>query len=142
MTITAKLLKAEEKSTYWKMKVEYDDDGEIVEDTFRFQGSTPQSLKQYVSSKVDRHEEVKSFDFSTLIGTVIDVTPDPVTPPEPPTAEEIAKAQWFADYDKLRRVQLLLEAAPALATAGRIQYRDGLQSDVESNWLDSYLGDL
>jgi len=140
--ITAELKLAEEHNTYWKMKVEYIDDGEISEDTFRFRGTTAASLKKYVQANVAQYEEIKTFDFTTLLNTIIDVTPDPVIPPTPPTAEEIAKAQWFKDWAQLKEVNLLLDQAPAIATASRIQFRDNLQSDVENNWLDGYLGDL
>jgi len=142
MAITAELKLAEEHNTYWKMKVEYNDDGEISEDTFRFKGTTPASLKKHVQDNVSQYEEIKTFDFSTLVGTIIDVTPDVVIPPTPPTAEEIAKDEWFKDWAQLKEVNLLLNQAPAIATASRIQFRDDLQADVEANWLDSYLGDL
>jgi len=139
MAITAELKLAEEHNTYWKMKVEYIDDGEISEDTFRFRGTTAASLKKHVQANVKQYEQIKTFDFTTLVGTIIDVTPDVVIPP---TAAEIAKAEWFKDWAQLKEINLLLNQAPAISTASRIQFRDSLQADVEADWLDSYLGGL
>ena len=139
MAITATLIKAKEHKTYWKMEVQYDDEGELAIETFRFSGSDTASLISYVASKVTQYNEIKSFDFTTLIGKSINLTP---IPDVPPTDEEIAKAAWFSDWTQLKAVNLLLEQAPAIATASRISFRDGLQLSVETNWLDTYLGDL
>ena len=141
MAIIATLIKAEEHKTYWKMEVEYNDEGEIVVDTFRFSG-TVEALKALARAKVIKHEEVDSFNFASIVGASIDVTPVVVEPPPPPTAEEIAKLQWFNDWRQLKEINIILEEAPALATVSHIAFRDSLQVDVETNWLDSYLGDL
>ena len=139
MAIIATLTKAEEHKTYWKMEIEYNDEGDLVYETLRFRGATLENLKAHAIAKVNQHEEIKTFDFTTIVGASIDITP---TPPTEPTAAEIAKDAWFKNYRQLKEVNALLAQAPAISTASRIQFRDNLQSTVESNWLDTYLGDL
>jgi len=140
MAVIATLLNAVQSGLSWKIEIEYSDGVETYIISERFNGTTIAGLKDFARSKALRVDGViDTFDFTTVIGQSIDVTP--ITP-VPPTAEEIAKEVWFDDWAKLRQINTLLEQAPAISTASRIAFRDSLQSTVESNWLDSYLGDL
>jgi len=137
MAIIATLMKAEEYKTHWKMEVEYNDEGDVTVETFRFNGTTVAKLIDYVKAKATQQEDIKSFDFSTIVGSSVDLTPDEVIPL---TQAEIDENTWFADWNQYQKTINVLEKLPLLATAGRIAFRDGLQVSLEATWKDSYLG--
>jgi len=141
MAITAKLLDAVKWEAGWKIKVEFTDNAEVREQTFRFNGVTVQDLIDFVRAKAIQREAAATSDYSIYIGQSVDVTPVD-TAPIPPTQEELDKAAWLADWQNLKAAQKVLSELPSLATAGRIAYRDGLITTLEAGWLDSYLGSV
>ena len=136
MAIIATLIKAEEHKTYWKMEVEYNDDGEIAVETFRFSGNTTQSLINYVSSKVAQYEDIKAFDFTALIGASVDITPDPVVPP---TQDELDEAQWFEDWNSYKQMKQVVDAG--LEADTHPSYVAIIEA-INTGWKTSYLGKI
>ncbi len=140
MAITVELIKAEERESFWKLGVEYvdTDTGKASRDYFKFNGDD-KSLKRYVINNLKVKEEVKSFDFETLLGTPIDITPDPVIPPTPPTDEEIAKSAWFDKLIKMERYQRLVNAK--VMTGAETVISD-LAAELIADFENSYFGSL
>jgi len=141
MAITAKLLDAVKRDAGWKIKVEFTDGAEVREQTFRFNGVTVQDLIDFVRARAVQREAAATSDYSIYIGQSIDVTPIDNTPADP-TQAELDEAAWLKDWYNLKVAQKVLTELPALATAGRIAYRDGLVATLEAGWLDSYLGSI
>ena len=133
--ITAELIKAEERDNFWKLEVEYTDGSNISIDSFKFSGNA-QSLKRHVMGKVQVKETVQSFDFKTLLNKPIDITPDPVIPP---TAEEIAKAEWFTKLAKMEKFQRLVRAQVMIGNESAIT---DLAAELIAEFNNSWFGDL
>ena len=143
MAVIATLLSAEQRGLGWKVQIEYADGDDIRVITERFNGTTIPELKTFARLKALKVDGIiATFDFTTVIGQSIDVTPIPPVDPPEPTAEEIAKTAWLADWYQLQSTQAILTALPALATAGRLTFEANLIASLEAGWLDSYLGDI
>ena len=143
MAVIATLLSAEVSGLGWKVQIEYADGADIRVISERFNGTTISELKDFARIKALKVDDIiASFDFTTVIGQSIDVTPEITPDPEPPTAAEVAKAAWFAKWYQLQRVQIVLKSIPALATAQNLAFESSLQTTLEADWLDSYLGDI
>jgi len=138
MSFTAKLLNAVKRDSGWKLTIEFTDGADVRTESFRFTGTTNRQLKSFIRSEAEKLAVIKTSDFSAHIGKELDLTPDPVVV-TPPTAEKIAKADWFKDLHKLDRLI-------HLANNGLIQSDDSritsLQTSLKSDWLNSYLGDI
>ena len=98
------------------------------------------SLLQRQVNEFDAVDVVNEFPFP--IGSSLDLTPNPVIPPPDPTPEEIAKAAWFADWRTLNQMLEVTAAIPALLTAQAQTQITALQTSLEADWLNSYLGDI
>ena len=142
MPITATFKGFQKRPDGLKIQVNYDDGEDSGLKVSHFKGSSDKELVNHIRSEANHLEKRKAYDPTRHVGKTIDITPEPPAEVIPPPAEEVDKRQWFADYAKLKEINLLFNNAPALATTQAITARDNLQADVENNWLNSYLGDL
>lgn len=149
MSYTAELKNVEDRGSSHKITVEYTDGTDVRQESFRFNGKTKKDLINAVRAKAAKRDEVKTVietvDFSQYIGQILDLTPpptpDPVIPPEP-TAEEIAKSVWFADWRTLNRMLTVTTAIPALTTTQANTAIANLRASLETDWLNIYLEDI
>lgn len=142
MSFTVKILTLVKKDSGLKVTVKLTDGSDVRTESYLFTGTTRKQLKNFIRAKATRVEDIKDIDFSDLVGKEFDLTPDPVVVPDPPTPEEIAKAEWFKDYRKLKQMLELTVNIPALATAQTNTAIDNLLTSLEAGWLNSYLGDI
>lgn len=142
MAATAKLLEAIKTGEGWKIKVEYTDGADKRIATHRMSGTTNNDLITFIRNQATKFTEVKASDYSEHIGKSIDITIPEPTPIPAPTAAEIAKAAWFADWRQLQQLQSVTSAVPALATSAAIALETSLKTSLEAGWLNSYLGDI
>jgi len=75
-------------------------------------------------------------------GATLDVTPDVVDPPDPPTQDELDRAAWFESYRTLQRMLRVTGDVPALLTPGRETVITGLQVSLAADWKNSYLSGI
>ena len=143
MAVIATLLSAKQRELGWKVEIEYAEGVDTWIITEFFNGTTVEELKAFARTKALKIDDIiATFDFTTVIGQSIDVTPIvPVEDPAP-TVEELAKIAWLADWHELQRTQSVLQKLPGLATAGRLAFEANLIASLEAGWLDSYLGDV
>lgn len=137
---TAKLLEASDRKTHWKMVFEFTNGTDTITDGFRFKGATSNDLKAFARQQAAALDKVEtSIDFKQFVGKSIDISPPVVTPPDPPTPDELAKQAWFADYSELKRINHLFEQLPSLATPERVATRNDLRVSLTAGWKNSYL---
>ena len=141
MTWEAELKKAVPYPTHWKIQLEYDNGaGKTKTEGYRFTGADPAALKAFARNEALKFERKDStFDFTTLIGQSIDVTPPVVVPPTPPTQAEIDEAAWFADWETLKAMNYVMATIPTLATQARIDAAAALEASLDAGWKNSYL---
>ncbi len=136
MAITVELLEEAKGNSGARLVVEFNDDGERGIKKYRDYKGSPSEFIELVRSQVAKREEAKLYDFSSHVGKLIDITPDPVIPP---TDEEIAKAQWFSDDRKMKKFEYLVKRGIMAANDPLIA---PLATKLVDNWLNSYFGDL
>jgi len=139
MGITVKLLDARKSASEWKLKIQYTEDGVSQVFDRRMNGITDQDLIKYLRNGAKVLEERKGSDYTKHIGKEIDITPDPVIVPPPPTPEEVAKEQWIKDWYKLDRMVHLVDNGIIPENDPRIIAQ---RTKVIDGWDDSYLGDI
>ena len=138
MSWTATLTGLELRSGKWVVGVLYTDtvSGKTFARNYDRERITKKELRDLVRSEVTRLAAIETVDIDIPIGATIDVTPDAVTPP---TAAEIARAAWFADWERLQQILAVTAAVPALATAPVNTQIANLRASLASGWLNSYL---
>jgi len=141
MAWAAKLLKKERERTHLDLVVEFTDGLKSIEERFRITGGiTLSAFKDRVRSKI---AELEAMDQSTggdlALGDIdLTVVPSP-RPSPPPKPAQIAEEQWRAKYERLQRLQFLVDRGiisstfPAYAT---------LQTEVQNDFLPSYFANL
>ena len=133
--------KREEHGRIW-IEITFTEDGVTHIRSHNLTNTDPKYVKSLLQAQVNQFDAVDVLEFPYPIGTVIDLTPDPVIPPPDPTPEEIAKAAWHADWRKLNQMLEVTAAIPALLTAQAQTQITALQTSLEADWLNSYLGDI
>ena len=133
--------KREEHGRIW-IEITFTEDGVTHIRSHNLTNTDPKYVKSLLQAQVNQFDAVDVLEFPYPIGTVIDLTPDPVIPPPDPTLEEIAKAAWHADWRKLNQMLEVTTAIPALLTAQAQAQITALQTSLEADWLNSYLGDI
>lgn len=133
---TATLLKFDTDNGRVDIEVEYTDGVDTHIRSYNLNQPTKKSIRDLVRNEANRFEAVKTEVIDLPVGLSIDITPDPVTPPPGPTAEELAEKAWFDDWHKLNRLV-------RLANNGLIEMTDTrivtLQTSLQAGWLNSYL---
>jgi len=144
MSWTAKLTQFEKIDGTYRISIEYTDSvsGETFYRQYRQPSVTKKGLRNLARREAETLAANETNDVDIPIGTTIDVTPDPVVPPTPPTQAEIDKTAWFDDWEQLQRIMAVFEAVPALATPARQTLADGLRTSLQAGWKNSYLGDV
>jgi len=95
--------------------------------------------KRLAVAAVQQRTETESHSITIPVGTTMDVTPDPVVPPTPPTQDEIDEAAWFADWRTLNKMQQLFAVLPATSTVPRQNAMLALVASLEAGFKNSYL---
>ena len=95
--------------------------------------------KRLAVAAVQQRAETESHSITIPVGTTMDVTPDPVVPPTPPTQDEIDEAAWFADWRTLNKMQQLFAVLPATSTVPRQNAMLALVASLEAGFKNSYL---
>ncbi len=142
MAWTAELISAQDRDDYWKIVIEFSDGSRSVRRGYRTTATSLDALKAFVRNEALKFDKTDPVDFTPYIGGSIDVTPPVVVPPTPPTQEEVDKAAWFDDYQKLNQLLELTTAVPALATAQATTLIANLRASLEADWDNSYLGSI
>jgi len=142
MAILAKILEAVKRNDGWKIRVEFTDDTDptllrVV--SYRFKGLKRRDLIRFIKSQVDQAEGMKTADYSQMVGKVVDVTPQP---PTPPTQSQIDKDLWLSDWHELGELELLTTRVPNLLNNGKTNRIATLKTNLETNWKNRYLGSL
>ena len=116
--------------------------GAEIEKSYNYASITKKKLRNVARADAVAIESNETSDVDIPLGTTIDVTPDPVIPPDPPTQAEIDKAAWFADWRRLNRLLELTTGVPALATTQATTLIANLQASLETDWDNSYLDNI
>lgn len=143
MTWQAELTgKREEHGRIW-IEVTFTENGVTHIRSHNLTNTDPKYVKSLLQRQVNEFDAVDPVgEFPYPVGTIIDITPDPVIPPPDPTPEEITKAAWFADWRTLNQMIEVTTAIPALLTTQAQTQITALQTSLEADWLNSYLGDI
>ena len=139
MAYTATLDRLELENGKWSVNITYTDGIDTVREGYTLTSVSKQSLRDLARRDALRLFNAPTTDVDIPIGTTIDVTPDPVTPPPDPTPAEIARAAWFVDYRQLQSMLRATDAVPALLNTQAQTAIDNLRTSLESGWLNSYL---
>ena len=139
MAYTATLDRLELENGKWSVNITYSDGVDTVAEGYTLTSVSKQSLRDLARREALRLFNAPTTDVDIPIGTTIDVTPDPVTPPPDPTPAEIARTAWFVDYRKLQAMIRATDAVPALLTPQAQTAIDNLRVSLEAGWLNSYL---
>jgi len=144
MAYTATLTALSRVRDQWRFSILYEDtdSGQSLEKHYRQNSVTKKQLRDLARSEAAGLINNATNDIDIVIGTTIDVTPDVVTPPDPPTAEELARRAWFDDYRKLQSLLEVTGAIPALLTAQAQTLINNLSASLEADWLNSYLDNI
>ena len=144
MAYTATLTALARIRDEWRFSILYEDtdSGQSLEKHYRQNSVTKKQLRNLARNEAVALLNNATNDIDIVIGTTIDVTPDVVIPPDPPTAEELAKQAWFSDYRKLQSLLEVTGAVPALATAQATTLIASLRTSLEADWLNSYLDNI
>ena len=94
--------------------------------------------KRVALAAVQQRTETESHSITIPVGTTMDVTPDPVVPPTPPTQDEVDEAAWFADYRRLQKALQVTTDIPALQAAAQTLI-DNLRASLAGDWANDYL---
>jgi len=100
---------------------------------------TNADAKRLALAAVHQRTETEAHSITIPVGTTMDVTPDPVVPPTPPTQDEIDEAAWFADWRTLNQMQQLFAVLPATSTTPRQDAMLALVASLEAGFKNSYL---
>ncbi len=144
--ITATLKHFERVRDQWRITILYTDTevaANSFEKSYRRNSITKTKLKALARAEaaaIDVNDETDIT--SNMVGATIDVTPDPVVEPDPPTAEEVARSEWFADYRKLQSMLQVVADVPALDSTQSQTAITNLRTSLTNDWLNSYLGDI
>ncbi len=134
----ATLLRAEKMHGRLVLEVAYSDDGaEPIIERDNLVGATRKSVRDHVRRQVAKFEALKNENIDLPIGQTIDIDPDVVIPPTPPTAEEIARRDWFLRWNRMQRFVRLVDAGLLQADDTRItNLRTSLQADWDNSYMD------
>lgn len=136
---TATLLRATRNHGRLDIEIAYSDGTDTINKSYNLENPTKKSIRALARNEASRLAKLASEVIDLPVGTTIDVTPDPVTPPPAPTPEEIAEGAWFKDWHKLQRLM-------RLANAGLIQPTDArivtLQTSLKADWLNAYMAGI
>ena len=144
MSITATLTRLDRVKDKWLITILYTDtiSNDTVEKTYNYASITKKQLRDIARADAAALASNETNDVDIPIGTTIDVTPDPVIPPAPPTQAEIDKATWFDECRQLKQIQQVFAAVPAIETPARTTIMTDLQTGLQSGWKNSYFGDI
>lgn len=138
---TATLIRALKNNGRLDFEIEYldDSDGEIIRVADSLRSPTKKQIRDIARSTVARLDALKNEVIDLPIGQAIDIDPDVVIPPDPPTQAELDRRAWFVDYRQLNQLLEVTTAVPALLTAQAQTLIDSLRVSLEADWLNSYL---
>ena len=144
MAYTATLTALARVRDQWRFSILYEDtdSGKSLEKNYRYDAITKAQLRNLARGDAAALLNNATTNIDVPVGATIDVTPDVVIPPDPPTAEELAKQAWFSDYRKLQSLLEVTGAVPALATAQATTLIASLRTSLEADWLNSYLDNI
>jgi len=121
--------------------IEYQDDsdGEVTTLTYSLRDATDQKIRNIARQEVKVLADLKSEVIDLPVGQMINIDPEPVVTPSPPTAAELARTAWFDDWRMLNKLSIM-------ASNGLINQADTritpLRLRLKDTWLDTYLDDL
>ncbi len=128
----------------WRFTISYFDDVNIetFEKHYRQPSLTKKGLRDLARNEAAALAANETTDVDIPLGTTIDVTPDPVIPPDPPTQDEIDKSLWFQEYTELKQLLEVTTNIPVLLTAQAITAISDLRTNLNLTWKNSYRSDL
>ena len=141
MTWTAKLTDFENRLGIWFAAIDYIDSNKIksFSKNYQFDRITKKQLRRVARNEIARLVDTDTTDVNIPIGSTIDITPEVVIPPTPPTQAQIDRDVWFTDWDQLQKMNKLFTEIPAMATPAMQATVTGLQSSLKAGWKNSYL---
>ncbi len=139
--ITATLTVFERVRDEWRISILYTDTDtdQTLEKNYRRTSVTKKQLRDLARREALAYDANDVTDMDIPIGTTIDVTPDVVTPPDPPTQAELDRIAWFTDYRKLQAMLEVTANVPALETAQAQTAIANYRATLESGWNNGYL---
>ena len=141
---TATLIRADKNNGRLDFEIEYldSDDGEITRLAYSLTAPTKKQIRDLARREVTRLAALKAEVIDLPVGQSINVDPDIVEPPTPPTQAELDRNAWFADYRQLNQLLEVTTKVPALSTAQATTLIANLRVSLEAGWRNSYLGDI
>ena len=135
---TATLIRAEKRNGRLDFEIEYldDTDGEITRIAYSLQSATKKQVRNLARREAARLDALKSEVIDLPVGQSINIDPDVVPDPPPPTSAEIAREAWFDDWRRLNKLLRLANAGLLSMTDIRIT---NLQTSLQADWQNSYL---
>lgn len=127
---TAKITKKEKVGANLQVTVEFTDGTAIVKETI-----TPQDKAgfiHWVKARTASLDSSKALEAEDNIGVNIETVETPATP----TADELAQAEWFKDYQTMQEVQKLIDLGVLAGTEAPIV---ALQTKLKTNFKVEYL---
>ena len=142
MSWTATLKVFEQRSGQWNIVLLYTDTVNGTEFLRKYvrPNITKKQLRELARSEVTRLVQAEANDVDIPLGATIDITPEPVVNPDPPTQAELDKRAWFEDYGKLRSYKRLLDHG--VSPTGIDAQISTLQASLLADWDNSYASNL
>lgn len=134
MAWTAKLREAKRANGKWDVAIIYTDGVNTIVRGYQLDSVNETVIRATVRAEVARMTAVELEAPPLVDGTDIGLT-EPAAPP-PPTAAELAREEWFADYHKLQQFCRLIDLDLISATDTRVV---ALQTKLKTAWLNSYM---
>lgn len=131
---TAKIANKEMINGVVKVYVDFTDGVKTVQETCIPQDED--GFKFWVKSRLATFNSAETINATYAKDSVIDVSDTVVTPPQP-TAQEIARAEWFANYTKWLKVKSTLIDTGVLT--GNETKAITLLNKVKADFLPAYL---
>lgn len=131
---TAKIVNKEYSGAALKISVEFSDGVTTLTESCIPQDEA--GFKYWVKSRLATFNNGKTIDSTVAINDVVDVSEPVVTPPTP-TAEEIARDEWFKNYIKWVKIKSTLIDTGVLT--GNETKLVQLKAKVTSDFLPAYL---
>lgn len=144
MSIEAKLTRLDYIQGKWRVSIRYTDtvSGRTKEEPYSFATVTKKQLRDLARRDAVAFTANEVHDVDIALGTTIDVTPDPVTPPTPPTQAQLDEAAWFADWETLKAMNYIMATLPGLANQTRLDAAAALEVSLAAGWKNSYLSKI
>jgi hypothetical protein len=116
-----------------RVTVEFSNGTKTLTETVIPQDET--GFRHWVKSRLTSLNSIEEIDTKYAVEQPVDVTETVVQP----TAEELARIEWFGDYRKLEQVQKLIDLAVLTGNETPVV---NLRNKVKNNFLPAYIDAL